>query len=242
MTLIKYLENFGVKGVLMSRGIIYVCSTAVEGLIKIGRTNDFQKRMKFLEDNGYKNVTGLKRQFAIEVDNYEDIEQLLDDLFAKSRVGNSELFSLDLNKIIQLLSSFSGKQVYPTDETKQEVFNKATEIVYSKMIPEGEYFLSRKIKEINQTVKAQMVVENGKFILKKGSIIAPYKEYKTPSWITIRKSMKLDNNGILLKDVECSSPSMAAALVVGQSANGWTCWKNENNQSIDIYRRSDIDE
>ena len=121
----------------MSRGIIYVCSTAVEGLIKIGRTNDFQKRMKFLEDNGYKNVTGLKRQFAIEVDNHEDIEQLLDDLFAKSRVGDSELFSLDLNKIIQLLSSFSGKQVYPTDETKQEVFNKATEIVYSKMIPEG---------------------------------------------------------------------------------------------------------
>ena len=87
MTLIKYLENFGVKGVLMSRGIIYVCSTAVEGLIKIGRTNDFQKRMKFLEDNGYKNVTGLKRQFAIEVDNYEDIEQLLDDLFEKAEWG-----------------------------------------------------------------------------------------------------------------------------------------------------------
>ena len=101
----------------MSRGIIYVCSTAVEGLIKIGRTNDFQKRMKLLEDNGYRNVTGLKRQFAIEVDNHEEIEQLLDDLFAKSRVGNTELFSLHLNKIIQLLSSFAGKQIYPTNET-----------------------------------------------------------------------------------------------------------------------------
>ena len=76
----------------MSRGIIYVCSTAVEGLIKIGRTNDFQKRMKLLEDNGYRNVTGLKRQFAIEVDNHEEIEQLLDDLFAKSRVGNTNCF------------------------------------------------------------------------------------------------------------------------------------------------------
>lgn len=226
----------------MSRGIIYVCSTAVEGLIKIGRTNDFQKRMKFLEDNGYKNVTGLKRQFAIEVDNHEDIEQLLDDLFAKSRVGNTELFSLDLNKIIQLLSSFAGKQVYPTNETKQEVFNNATEIIHSKMIPDGEYFLSRKIKEVNQIVKAQMVVENGKFILKKGSNIAPYKEYKTPSWISVRKDMRLDNDRILLKDVECSSPSMAAALVVGQSANGWTSWKNTNNQLINIYRQNDIDE
>ena len=226
----------------MSRGIIYVCSTAVEGLIKIGRTNDFQKRMKLLEDNGYRNVTGLKRQFAIEVDNHEEIEQLLDDLFAKSRVGNTELFSLDLNKIIQLLSSFAGKQVYPTNETKQEVFNNATEIIHSKMIPDGEYFLSRKIKEINQIVKAQMVVENGKFILKKGSNIAPYKEYKTPSWISARKDMRLDNDRILLKDVECSSPSMAAALVVGQSANGWTSWKNTNNQLINIYRQNDIDE
>ena len=226
----------------MSRGIIYVCSTTVEGLIKIGRTNDFQKRMKLLEDNGYRNVTGLKRQFAIEVDNHEEIEQLLDDLFAKSRVGNTELFSLDLNKIIQLLSSFAGKQVYPTNETKQEVFNNATEIIHSKMIPDGEYFLSRKIKEINQIVKAQMVVENGKFILKKGSNIAPYKEYKTPSWISVRKDMRLDNDRILLKDVECSSPSMAAALVVGQSANGWTSWKNTNNQLINIYRQNDIDE
>ena len=226
----------------MSRGIIYVCSTAVEGLIKIGRTNDFQKRMKLLEDNGYRNVTGLKRQFAIEVDNHEEIEQLLDDLFAKSRVGNTELFSLDLNKIIQLLSSFAGKQVYPTNETKQEVFNNATEIIHSKMIPDGEYFLSRKIKEINQIVKAQMVVENGKFILKKGSNIAPYKEYKTPSWISVRKDMRLDNDRILLKDVECSSPSMAAALVVGHAANGWTSWKNANNQLIDIYRQNDINE
>ena len=226
----------------MSRGIIYVCSTAVEGLIKIGRTNDFQKRMKLLEDNGYRNVTGLKRQFAIEVDNHEEIEQLLDDLCAKSRVKNTELFSLNLNKIIQLLSSFAGKQIYPTNETKQEVFSNVTEIIHSKMIPDGEYFLSRKIKEINQIVKAQMVVENGKFILKKGSNIAPYKEYKTPSWISVRKDMRLDNDRILLKDVECSSPSMAAALVVGQSANGWTSWKNTNNQLINIYRQNDIDE
>lgn len=226
----------------MSKGIIYVCSTAVEGLIKIGRTSDFQKRMKILEDNGYRNVAGLKRQFAIEVDNHEDIEQLLDDLFAKSRVGNTELFSLDLNKIIQLLSSFSGKQIYPTDETKQEVFVKATEIVHSKMIPDGDYTLSRKIKEINKTVKALMKVENGKFILKAGSIIAPYKAYKTPTWISTRKEMQLDNNGLLIEDIECSSPSMAAALVVGQAANGWTSWKNTNNQLIDIYRQNDINE
>lgn len=226
----------------MSKGIIYVCSTAVDGLIKIGRTTDFQSRMKHLEDNGYRNVAGLKRQFAIELDNHEEIEQLLDDLFDKSRVGKTELFSLDINKIIQLLSSFAGKQIYPTNETKQEVFENATEIVQSKMIPDGEYSLSRKIKGFANTITAKMIVSNGKIILKKGSIIAPYKKYSTPTLVRVRTNFKLDTNNVLLDDIECSSPSMAAALVVGGPANGWVSWKNKENQPIDIYRKKDFDE
>lgn len=221
----------------MAKGIIYVCSTAVQGLIKIGKTKDFESRMKTLEDNGYRNVAGLKRQFAIELDNYEEIETLLDDLFAKSRVGNTELFSLDINKIIQLLASFSGKQIYPIQETKEEVFIKATETIQNQLIPNGNYTMTRKIKEFNINVKALMNVENSKFILKKGSKIAPYKSYHTPSWITTRSEMKIDAEGILLEDVECSSPSMAAALVVGQSANGWMSWRDNNNKFIDEYRR-----
>lgn len=221
----------------MAKGIIYVCSTAVQGLIKIGKTKDFESRMKNLEDNGYRNVAGLKRQFAIELDNYEEIETLLDDLFAKSRVGNTELFSLDINKIIQLLSSFSGKQIYPIKETKEEVFEKATEMVQNQLIPDGKYTMTRKIKDFNLNIKATMVVENSLFILKNGSKIAPYKNYHSPSWIAARQGMKLDAEGVLLEDVECSSPSMAAALVVGHSANGWTSWRNINNQVIDIYRK-----
>ena len=226
----------------MSKGIIYVCSTIVPGLIKIGRTTNFSARMRDLEENGYRNVGGLQRQFAIEIENHEDVEQLLDDIFAKSRVGNTELFSLDLNKTIQLLSSLSGKQIYPTTETKQEVFERATEIVQSQMIPDGEYVLSRKIKETNKTVNAKMTVANGIIILKKGSEIAPYKEYKTPTWISARKAMQLDDGGILLEDIECSAPSMAAALVVGHAANGWITWKNKDNQPIDVYRKKTLDE
>ena len=226
----------------MAKGIIYVCSTAVQGLIKIGKTKDFESRMRTLEDNGYRNVAGLKRQFAIELDNYEEIETLLDDLFAKSRVGNTELFSLDINKIIQLLSSFSGKQIYPVQETKEEVFEKATEMIQNQLIPDGNYTMTRKIKEFDVNVKATMCVGDGKFILKKGSIIAPYKSYRTPSWVNMRKEMKIDSNGILMEDVECSAPSMAAALVVGQAANGWTSWKNETNQFIDEYRKVTNDE
>ena len=88
----------------MSKGIIYVMSTAVEGLIKIGITDNFERRMSQLEGNGYRNVTGLKRQFAIEVDDYDVKEIILDEVFSNSRVGKTELFSLDLNRAIQLLS------------------------------------------------------------------------------------------------------------------------------------------
>ena len=50
----------------MSKGIIYLMSSVVSGLIKIGSTQDFEGRMRQLESDGYKNVTGLKREFAIE--------------------------------------------------------------------------------------------------------------------------------------------------------------------------------
>ena len=62
----------------MSKGIIYVMTTAVSGLIKIGKTQtkQYSERMRFLEANGYYNVVGLKRLFAIEVADYSEKETL----------------------------------------------------------------------------------------------------------------------------------------------------------------------
>ncbi len=69
----------------MARGVIYAMSTAVPGLVKIGKTasNQFENRMYHLERNGYYNVAGLQRQFAIEVEKYDEKENLLDDIFSK---------------------------------------------------------------------------------------------------------------------------------------------------------------
>lgn len=58
----------------MAKGIIYIMTTAVPGLSKIGKTglDNFEQRMYQLERNGYSDVTALNRRFAIEVEDYDD--------------------------------------------------------------------------------------------------------------------------------------------------------------------------
>ena len=80
------------------KGIIYVYSAIIPGLIKIGKAESdrFEERMRFLESNGYRNCTGLKRQFAIEVEDYQQVEKDVDEIFKAHQVGNTELFPLFL--------------------------------------------------------------------------------------------------------------------------------------------------
>lgn len=99
----------------MSKGIIYITTTSVAGLIKIGKTriDQFESRMKTLEQNGYWNVNGLKRYFAVEVDDYDEKEKLIHTVFSKSQVSTSELFALDKELAKAMLESFEGKQIFP---------------------------------------------------------------------------------------------------------------------------------
>jgi hypothetical protein len=95
-------------------------AAVVDDLVKIGKTGsgNFEERMSRLERNGYRNVTGLPRRFVIELDKYDEKELLLHSLFASSRVGNTELFFMDINEVIQLLSSFEGIVVSPKEKKR----------------------------------------------------------------------------------------------------------------------------
>ena len=225
------------RGGFMAIGIIYIMSTVVPGLIKIGKTgiDNFERRMYNLERHGYNNVVGLKREFAIEVDDYDEKEKLLDDIFSKSRVLNSELFALDLDLVIQLLSSFEGRQVYPVDRTKETTFDEATKARAVKVdwekVPDGYYYLNETRKGFG-VVTATMKVEDGMFTVLKGSICAPTKS----EWMPDARKNALIENDTLLEDVSCNSPSTAGWVVLGNANNGWTVWKNESGDSIDIYR------
>lgn len=223
----------------MSKGIIYVMTTVVPGLIKIGKTGseNFENRMYHLERNGYFNVVGLKRKFAIEVDDYDEKEVLLDEIFSKSKVPNSELFALDADLVVQLLSSFEGKQVFPKNVSKEEVFTEATAEHQVKSdwaaIPDGEYYIEQNIKGFGK-ITATMCVDSGTFMVKKGCVCAPRK----PGWAPeICRNAPIVNN-VLQNDVVVNSPSTAGWLVLGHSNNGWEKWKDKNGKPINIYRTS----
>lgn len=146
------------------------------GLIKIGKTGskNYPERMRFLETNGYYNVAGLKRIFAIELDDYDDKETLLHDIFAKQQVGNSELFTLDYELIKQLLLSFDGTVVYPENANKAKEFDEVTESrrqgalfsFYQKGIKDGDVIEFVADNSITAKVVGEREVEYGEQIWK----------------------------------------------------------------------------
>lgn len=227
----------------MNKGIIYVMTTAVPGLIKIGKTGsaNFEKRMYNLEHDGYRNVTALKRAFAIEVDDYDEKELLLHTIFEKSRLSDTELFALDVNVAMQLLSSFDGEVVYPKCETKDDIFDEATDNTKSKLIPNGTYYFKRRKKSDGKTVTATAVISSGRWTILKGSNLGVNEDVGgSIKAKKMRQNSPVDSNGVLLEDVELGecSPSFAGVFVLNQANDGWLEWKTKDGKSIDIFRTS----
>ena len=228
----------------MSKGVIYVCTTAVPGLVKLGKTEtaNFTQRMYNLEHDGYRNVTALKRVFAIEVEDYEKKEKMLQEIFEKSRVSNTELFALEPSIVIQLLSSFAGTVIFPKDETKEAIFRDATDTESSFLIPDGTYYFNRKKKSDNKTVIAKAKIDNGRWTLLEGSVLGIVEDKGgSQKAREVRATLPMDEDGTLLADVDLGvcSPSFVGNIVMNQSNNGWSDWKNENGDPIDIYRKEE---
>lgn len=226
----------------MARGVIYCMTTILDGLVKIGKTRkeNFEQRMYNLEHNGYVQIVGLKRRFAIEVEDYDEKETLIKEIFSKSNVPNTELFAVNVDLVVQLLSSLEGTQIFPKSISKEESFNTATDELQESinnsnryLVPNGEYYISQKSNG-NQIAKATMKVDNGKFIVLKGSRCLPCDK----DWMPESRRTARIENGILMKDVECNSPSTAGWVVLGSANNGWLSWKTKDGRSINVFRNN----
>lgn len=158
------------------KGVVYIMTTVVDGLIKIGQTGsqNYQERMRNLESNGYYNVSGLKKSFAIELEDYTYKENLLKEIFTKHRVGDSELFALDYDLVKQLLLSFEGKVIYPKDIDKEKEFDEISKSreqsakfsFYRKGIQNGEEIVFIADKDITAKVVGERDVEYGGQVFK----------------------------------------------------------------------------
>lgn len=233
----------------MSKGIIYIMETALVGLVKIGRTSceQYENRMRFLENNGYRNANGLKRRFAIEVENYENKEIMLHSIFTRIRIGDAELFALDVDSAIKLLSAFDGKIIYPPNTNKDDLFEEVVERTESKVIPNGIYkFVKKKKSDGNRKLNATAVINDGAWIIKANSIVGVSEDKGVSDKARmVRATMKIEKDtGKLLEDIdlgECS-PSFAGTIVSNQSSDGWIEWKTIHKDKIDIYRQKTDEE
>lgn len=153
----------------MEEGIIYIMTTIIPDIIKIGRTQEkqYEERMRNLEKNGYNQINGLKKCFAIKVSNYKNIERLLQDTFYQQRIGKTECFCLDPELVMRLLTAFNGKIIFPTDKDTTKEFTELTEVAErnnrfnfaKKGIKEGEIITFIKDKNITAKVKGERDVE-----------------------------------------------------------------------------------
>ncbi len=108
----------------MEEGIVYIMTTVMQNLIKIGITKEkqYNERMRFLESNGYRQINGLHKLFAIKVSDYKAKERLLQDVFSQQRIGDTELFCLNPELVKRLLMAFEGQVVFPEVQDKEKEF------------------------------------------------------------------------------------------------------------------------
>ncbi len=145
----------------------------ISGLIKIGiaETKQYQERMRHLEHNGYYNVTGLKKFFAIEVEDYKEKERMLHKVLDRYCVGSeksrSELFTFDVELARELLMAFDGRIFYPDIKDKEKEFAELARVsgqnnrfsFYDKGIKDGDTITFHADKDVTAKVVGEREVD-----------------------------------------------------------------------------------
>ena len=82
------------------------------------------------------------------------------------------------------------------------------------------------------TLVATMKKTGNLFVILAGSKMSLEYHFRGSGWLETRKKASISSSGELLKDVECTSPSMAAALVAGGPRDGLLFWRNKNGKKL----------
>lgn len=133
---------------------------------------------------------------------------------------------IDYAKII--MGTLGHKVFEPLDENF-----KANSSIETNPLDEITLYMKRKSRKSNITIEASGKQTTEGFVVLAGSTIETIDSERIPSKIKqTRETAKIDTNGILQENVLLSSPSYAAAFVIGGHANGLTEWKNSEGKSL----------
>ena len=105
-------------------------------------------------------------------------------------------------------------------------------------------YFRRKSKKSGMVIEATCLRTTEGFVVKKGSLIEKIDSDSIPPGIKKkRQTAKIDDGGILQEDILFTSPSYAAAFVIGGHVNGLTAWtKSDGKTTLKDIEASEADE
>lgn len=96
----------------------------------------------------------------------------------------------------------------------------------------SDFFLKRKSRKSGLTIEAKCRQTSEGFVVLKGSQIETIDSESIPPGVKERRNKAGIKDGILQEDVLCTSPSYAAAFVIGGSTNGLMDWKTADGKTL----------
>ena len=105
----------------MSEGIVYVLTNpAMEGYVKIGRTNNLQQRMQALWSSGVVPAEFIC-YYAGRVDDMEEVERNLHEIFGDKRVHpRREFFTADPHRVARAIRMVATAEVVDATQPSEE--------------------------------------------------------------------------------------------------------------------------
>lgn len=236
------LSNFSKREDSENTGVYFLFGKDDDGeTVYIGEAEKIVSRLKqHLKDSAYWNdcvviiskdnllnkahAKHLEHEFyamAVEANRYKVINSTI-----PTRSSISEYDTAMLEEFISNAKLLVNTLGYKTFETLESV---------SESEKKEKYYYIKASRGADAT---GVIVSDG-FAVLKGSTIAGSTVRSFPAhWQKLRTKLiedkTINSSNVFVKDYVFSSPSAAAAVVMGRSANGQKEWKNEGNKSLSI--------
>ena len=185
--------------------------------------------IQYIEDKVNKRVNDLKH--------YQNTTKV-------TNAGTANTFDMEdcdeyLSKAYEMLDVLGLDLITYMDAEDTTDADSVADDTASGLVPDGIYNMSWKLRRWgNKTAKGKMQVVGGKYIILVGSDVCPNEGHGLMDIVRMKRENANIVDDKLQEDIVLNSPSGAASFVTGAAANGWSTWRTEQGQMIDIFRNN----